>query len=912
MAVGEIHKSKGTFGGTITVQQNDVHNYSAENITQLSDNRPELTLPKANTGGIIPYVIGGFRINAPNIIWAGNTQPILKMTVKEEQTVKEQQIAAPEDSNATDYFIGGAVGIGDFDPFSGTWVTKKASGYSVYEHHTTVTNTIEVTGYRMDIALALCLGPEIILNAIRVGDVEVWRGNAWGYGWDEPGNGNHAVMQNGFLFYGGYFDQQPSPYILANEAPENVPGYVGISYIIFKQVDTTALNGAALSFELQRLPDYLGLGDKNVLNWNDINPATAMVDLIINDWGALGLSIDDIDLQSFVEAGELFHDEGQGVAFASTAENFGSGVLAELQEQTRSIIFANPNTGKISVRPLRALRYFHSTPSPITLAEDAIVDMQYIGKSDWLDVPTYYSAKFFDRDNGFKQTELPAKNPSVPPVYDRSRRIASITFPAIATADIAQKALDLLMTYNGEPRLTAKFQCTRAVADCLPGDVIFINWSKMGLTNFPMFIQKIRETDAKTNQLVVECEQNDFQAIIGYYRGVDRPIPVAVDLTPKKIVHGRAIDTPYWLLKRYGYKQSYATPNDAEMPLFLVRAYNNYQTGFVLYNNENQAVVKSNSKYSLSAKLAMNIGEYDGFSNWKLPRLTIRDVINPHYLMNVGIDGVKRGTRLMFINDEILGFESFVANSDGSYTLNGIHRGLIDTVPGKHTANDYVTIIDEGNDWFLSKPYRAVLRASWDKIPTGYFGGVSRVFDNVLKYPGEETTYDIEYTPVMRSNIPNRPTLVTINGERDITMSAGSGEDYAIDIDWFTRSRAALDITLSEVDSEAVEKYDANYFQTYAVYFEDVDGQRVFVGASGVGDMKGRYPARPNGLTFDMDTNYFSSEYGIVLSEGQGFIEVVPAVYDNRNGTPGTILSKLHPNYFGTRYEKTPLRLQYS
>ena len=52
-------------------------------IVQTNENRPDLSLPLARVGQIVPYVIGRYRITTPNFIWYGNVKNIIQETKKD-------------------------------------------------------------------------------------------------------------------------------------------------------------------------------------------------------------------------------------------------------------------------------------------------------------------------------------------------------------------------------------------------------------------------------------------------------------------------------------------------------------------------------------------------------------------------------------------------------------------------------------------------------------------------------------------------------------------------------------------------------------------------------------------------------------------------------------------------------------
>jgi len=57
--------------------------------------------------------------------------------------------------------------------------------------------------------------------------------------------------------------------------------------------------------------------------------------------------------------------------------------------------------------------------------------------------------------------------------------------------------------------------------------------------------------------------------------------------------------------------------------------------------------------------------------------------------------GVRNGLNLIVINGEILGFETYTDNLDGTYDLETVHRGLLNTKQASHADGDTIFLLDD-------------------------------------------------------------------------------------------------------------------------------------------------------------------------------------------------------------------------
>jgi hypothetical protein len=693
--------------------------------------------------------------------------------------------------------------------------------YTVYQYVTTTTVTRKVVGYRVDAAMCICLGPGVTLRKIYVGDDVAWSG-ALGVGRHEvPNSDNKPALGLGFIYHSGEFDQTPDPYLAQHVAANNLPGYAGFAYIIFKGVDASVLSGAGYSFEVERMTDYLSLGADRLIG-EDLNPAEAMADVILNNWGAIGVSADLVDFASFAAAGQQYADDGLGSGIVSYAENFGVSLLNSFQAQTRSVLYVDPDTGKIRAKPLRSLPFDEG--AAVSLDNSNLSSVQRMEKSGWTGYPTHFKVSFENRENQYEDDYIISINPAITPTNDRSRRVSDNNLSTVKSQEGAAAALSLLMTYESSPRLGFVLQANREAADILPGDPFLISWDEYGLVDYPLFASKIAEQGSTSNYIMLTCQQYNNTQVNDFFSVPEPSQHVVINLSPAAPVPGFVIDAPYFYLATYGFEQSIEALDTTSFPLVFPRPANQYQLFTDVKLTSTGATLQTDIPYALHAKFAKPIKKYVDVETYITPRITIKDVVNADLLVNQGIEGVYNANRLIFTPFEVMSYETFEDNGDGTYDLINVHRAMLDTCLDFADVDDDLVIAD----------LRAARLLQYNEFSdtTTSLSFYSR------SHKGLGTTpLELDWEAQGRSNAIIAPKNVRVKGVHT-TAVVDSGE--VVEFQAWPRSRRR-DIRLF-ADTDDVELWNPDItsdIHSFAVFLIDSLGDSYFLGTGTYGDPSG-------------------------------------------------------------------------
>ena len=237
------------------------------------------------------------------------------------------------------------------------------------------------------------------------------------------------------------------------------------------------------------------------------------------------------------------------------------------------------------------------------------------------------------------------------------------------------------------PTFNITFTTTLKGASLLPGDLISLTREVNRLYSERVIVTR-RKIDNSTNRVVISGYQYRTPQELEAY-DISPAVEVDYDFSPNNPDNARIIEAPYWFARqKFGAYYSYVnnptmlgTPQPRfAIPLGISGGANTNQASFSLELADYPTIhtdVVQNARYSTKAKLTSDISRFDAFSDGIIASVAIEDVVSKDmFADDIGDDGVKEGKRFVFINDEILSYES-VTVTGTTATLENVHRGSV-------------------------------------------------------------------------------------------------------------------------------------------------------------------------------------------------------------------------------------------
>jgi hypothetical protein len=726
-------------------------------------------IPQARTGFPVVSIMGQNRVDDPNVLWVGPVKPLYR---------------------------------------------DITTGIITSENTVINTQTQYIVGYVADIHIGICLGPGVTLLAIYVESTKVWEGSAGPERSfiDIPVN-DTFISGTTAVFTGGAFDQIPEPVIDVLD----YTAYVGVSTILIQNARFDGDFGK-LSFEVTREPNRLNLDfDVNIKN-GDINVSSAIVELLTNEWGFGGVSLNRIDLTAFEQAALVLAQEENFCRVKIGKEVSVSSVLKELQKQGNMVVYQSAETGLTTCELVRidTIDYVSTVNK---FSPDNVISLQSFTKTGWVDTNSNGAATYISRADNYLEQSVYAENVSNSEI---NKNLVIINYPYVSNSTLALKLLSEELISTAYPLIYCSIQTTRDGAPMELGRVITLTWPDYQIVDLPMMVVAAKKHPIDINTVTLDLREIQTDLSIEIVGKTDLPKPINPDVSVKAAIGGRVISAPYYLGNKKPFYFAGSTTVGID-PILISNAYysiylpipaNEYQTGFSatinLFNND-----VANVSYPTKASLVSSINFDDNFATGIIPLVEIYFAVNPSNLRSVGIDGIRQGLLLIFINNEILSCESVNDIGGGVYELVNVHRALIDTVPENHLADDEVYVI--GADLSLMGTRRQHATGIIDTnivsrtlIDSGFTFGV----------PNNSFVLSHEIEPFTRVDVPARPHNTKINGVRTATSTALT-IGGSVTVSWTGRSRVAPAIALM-ADPAKIETG-----QLHKVWYRPVSGADV-------------------------------------------------------------------------------------
>jgi hypothetical protein len=744
----------------------------------------DLKFPRVDEGAPVPMIFGRVRMRAPNVIWYGN----FKSSAQKEK-VKTGLFSSKKVVTGYKYFVGFdlALALGENTRLHKIWVEKK-----------TLWNSGGGSG---------------------LGTTTLYINKPGIFGGSKKGGG----MQGWAEYYAGDVPQSPSSH-LESYLGEDVPGYPGVAHIYFRQLYVgTSPSIRPLSFEISRYPDNLSLGAGVIDVGQDINPMAIIYDLITDPWGGVNVDPSVIDTTSFTAIAATLATEGNGMSMMIQSPNDVEGVVEEVLRQIDGILYQDPVTGKVNIRLIRDDYVLEDLP---ILNEVSIKELRNFSRNSWAETTNQVRVTYTNRTRNYESGCAMVQDLANITHQDRIRSI-TVSFPGCTKNTLAVNLATRELSQVGIPLFNATLELNRQAFVLRPGDPFILQWADYGISESVMRAQNFDLGELLSGRIVMDCIQDKFAVGDAVYAAPEdssweEELRTAVDVT-----QWNAFESPYWFIEKF---QNLFIPPDPAYLWCLARQSEEYLEGYDfvvsddVFNNDitfELSQIPFPSSCLLNRAITTKAGQYDGTFSLIVSNPLIDDSI----FINSSAAAIRAyGYNLFIINGEIMAYETYTDNLDGTYTLNNVHRALLDTQWEDHSVGDPIFFIDS-SDW-MSESVRPDVDSLSYQILT--------FTDQDNQDVGAFATQSISTN--QRYDRPLAPDEITVESTRCPLEVIGVTD---IDVDITLRNRTTETIVFI-ADGAAGEEGSTTYNTTVTL-----DGLEL---ASSTGDASSAFPINLSGL----------------------------------------------------------------
>ena len=404
------------------------------------------------------------------------------------------------------------------------------------------------------------------------------------------------------------------------------------------------------------------------------NPANAIY-FILTD---VGVSGSDIDSASFGSAATYWYNKGYGI-------NMAIGTQGKVREVIEKILaplggFYFESGGKHYLNP----------GDPYEAAYGTITDdfrKFVISRRSWDDTINDLKATFTQESKDFTERTSVVQNSAsinmLGKVYTKTYDLT--IFNNLTTT---QKRMGELIKTESYPYAEVEFVTDLAYMNLTEGRIVNLTNSELGITNMGVRVIKKSLQNIDSNELifngiqVAETLFDDKWVNIG--TGSDNWV--------------REVQAPVNLSKLRIMEVPRTSLTDLPTIMVLAARETEYENQFFLYytpDGNNYTLVKRFSAFSMYATLK---AAYSGTT------YDIDDsdtgILIEYFKSTYEVDSLSRSglfstDRFLIIDNEIMKFQTVVLNGDGTVTLKGIIRGVLNTTKDAHSLNAAVWIVDD-------------------------------------------------------------------------------------------------------------------------------------------------------------------------------------------------------------------------
>lgn len=651
--------------------------------------------------------------------------------------------------------------------------------------------------YFLTLDMAVCLGPGFIFRRLWFGNYEIWNGclisspcqnivsislpNLYG------GADSNGGVSGDIAMYCGNYDQANDDWLSGQLWPDNsntYPSYPGVAHVVFRNFylgNSTSIQPPYI--EGACFPDSLDLGDNLIMpNGLDMNPVGILHHIITDNWGCLDIDPAKINIEQWQNAGIAIYGEGLGASLVVSGANQASEAVKELLSMMAATLFEDPATGLWDLILVRGNYVIADLP---VLGPSEISAVQDLTKSLWSQTFNVVKVQFTDRTQAYKESTVAQAQDFANIRFQNKPLPETLTMESVYDPTVANTIAARELSNVNIPLFSMTLVMNRMHADLAPGSVFVWNWPEYGIVSMVLRIRKFGLGTLADGSITMDCVQDVFSAS-NVVMAPPAPPPIVIpDSSPKAIITYDIFELPYWL-----DFNSFNTPSGLQSYGIFAAAPSAYSIGFNGYvvGIDEDTQVLDQAQYNKTAKLHAALGQFDGFVDGTLPTLTIDTVSAVSVLVNDAAD-VRLGYGLFMLNDEILAYETFTDNGDGTYNLNNVHRALMDTIYTAGAIGD-VMYFFQGADEFIEgevigSPFQLYLQ---DQTTTGLFD--------------PDSAARIDETPEGRMWLPVPPDAIEADGVRSIASVTFSGATVAL---VWTPRNAAIDAGTLAFETDAAQ-----------------------------------------------------------------------------------------------------------
>lgn len=691
----------------------------------------DFDFPTATEARRIPYVFGTAKLDSPNVTWWGDltNRPIKKKAGK-----------------------GGFMGTGRT-----LWQTV---GYRYYA----------------GMMLALCLGPVELLE-LQADGKTFWSGTSAGglipiaaeglFGGEDGGGGLGGTIN----FLPGNRTQAVDSYLQAMLGTP-LPAWRGVSTLVWRGPSSGGDNGylgtstriAPISAVVRRMPSNLGLAAGITNLDGDANPAEVIYEVLTSSECGMAQPLSLVDAASFQAVAQQLAAEGFGISGVWDNDDSAKTFIDEVLRTIDGALFLDFATGQW--RLTLARDDYDRATLPI-LDETCITSLEGYSETALDESTNQVQVTYTSRVANFESKQVQAQD-FANIRYQDAVVNQSQNYPMISKADLAAKVADRDLRAISTSLAKGDLICNRLARTLKPGGVFMLRWAPLGLDQVVCRVLKVTPGDLQNGAVRVSFVKDVFSlgtalygapAPSGWVDPVQAPAPCPAQLV---------MEAPYHLARQ-----------EAPKLLIMGQRPNGSTQAFEIWAKKTAPTADADYSYRGTGLAFCPVGVLTqpyGLTAAvdESGALIVSGGPDLAALVTVLDSELRMGANLAYFESgECCAIRQVTDNGDGTYTLKGVWRGVLDRPSQVHAVGERL--------WFGAYG-QATTDETWTAVDTLKVRLLPSGFRGVLPIASAS---DASLTISGRAAKPYPPVLLRVQGQTSLATSLG-------DLAWTWRHRNRL------------------------------------------------------------------------------------------------------------------------
>ena len=498
--------------------------------------------------------------------------------------------------------------------------------------------------------------------------------------------------QINFTIVGGSIDFSPGDFFTVQTLPSRVsPNYRGICYAVFQGFYVgVSSSPRPFLFVVRRCPDPLAMGSTFANLGGDANGAFAIYDLLTNQTYGLGILPARIDATAFSYAATILKNEGLGVSMLFDSQDTADTLIGEILRHIDGVLYVDLSTG------LWTLNLARGDYDPTTLPEIDVDDIESVqfARASWSETSNQVTLDYIDRANDFNVRTIKAEDNGNIAITGEVRT-EKLTFNGLSNGTSAALVAARCLKGFTYPLSKITIKVSRAAWSYRIGGVFKLSWVPLGIVGEVFRIIKIGYGEVAAGKITIDAVEDIFGLNFTLYDPPPSSGWINPTGAPTAPVFQKLEEVPLQL-----------APAPAIYAMTLVARAEGVDHDYLVYQPVGGNDTETNQVTSFTP-LGLLLGKYlaatpalDG-TGFKLQV----NGIDLNQLNSTDVGGVHLGTNLALIDEEIVSWETWTLNSDGTISITGVLRGVFDTVPVDHASGAPVYFLTDGSGLTQPAPY---------------------------------------------------------------------------------------------------------------------------------------------------------------------------------------------------------------